>query len=421
MGRIGLEVLRSRIAWRDVAFLVLLLQVLLAPALAGRSFAQDAHDHPIPVYLFWREGCPHCANARVSLEAIATADGAVELRLVEVGRDAALNRLFAEAIAAFGLRQAAVPLVAIGRQAIVGYSPVQTDAIYRTAIADCRAGPCDDVVGRLMAGLGVTEPVRAPPPGSTALPVTLDLPIIGKVAVRDLSLPALTVLLAAVDGFNPCAMWVLILLIGLLLGLKDERRMWMLGIAFLVATAAVYFAVLTAWLNIVLFLGAVIWVRLAIGALSLAVGTYFLREYWLHPDPTCRVTRPGQRRHILEGFKAVVSQNSVMLSVLGIIVLAGAVNLIELLCSAGVPAVYTQILALNELPVAAYYAYLALYVLVFLIDDAAIFATAMIALKVTGLTGAYTRYSHLIGGAVLLIIGALLILRPDLLSFGATH
>lgn len=120
----------------------------------------------------------------------------------------------------------------------------------------------------------------------------------------------------------------------------------------------------------------------------------------------------------MDAFRAVVTQNSFVLSVLGIVALAFAVNLIELLCSAGLPAVYTQVLALSQLPLWGYYGYLGLYVLVFLIDDLAIFATAMIAARVTGLTGAYTRMSHLIGGLVLLVIGAILILRPELLSFG---
>ena len=192
--------------------------------------------------------------------------------------------------------------------------------------------------------------------------------------------------------------------------------MWILGAAFLGATGVMYFAVMTAWLNVFLFLGAVAWVRVIISLLAIGGGFYFLREYWTKPEAVCQVTNPGRRQKIMSAFRATVQQNQLILSVAGIMTLAVLVNFIELLCSAGIPAVYTQILAMNELPVAINYLYVGVYVAVFMLDDIAIFATAMLALRVTGLTGSYARYSHLIGGVVLLMIGAVMLLRPELLS-----
>ena len=393
--------------------------VIFFVSLAGTGSAQQTNSETVRAYVFSQEECPHCARAIAALEAMATTDPALELIRIELGRDAANDAAFVQAIETYALPRAAVPLVAIGGQAFVGYtSGGGSDALYRQAIVTCRAGDCPDVVGPLLAQVPAADAAIAARPAAGALPDTLNLPLLGEVRTRDLSLPVLTVVLAGIDGFNPCAMWVLVFLIGLLLGLKDERRMWTLGVAFLLGTAVVYFAFLAAWLNLVLILGAIVWVRALIGLLAIGVGTYFLREYWTNPDPTCRVTRSGQRQRIVAAFRSVVTQNSLALSVLGIVALAFAVNLIELLCSAGLPAVYTQVLALSQLPQWGYYGYLALYVLVFLIDDLVIFATAMIAVKVTGLTGAYARASHLIGGLVLLVIGAVLILRPELLSFG---
>ena len=115
--------------------------------------------------------------------------------------------------------------------------------------------------------------------------------------------------------------------------------------------------------------------------------------------------------------KQAVGERSYLLAISGIVVLAVAVNLIELLCSAGIPAVYTQVLALSELQPAAYYGYLTLYIAVFLLDDAIVFVTAMVTLRAAGLAATYVRYSHLIGGFVLGGIGILLLLRPDLLAF----
>jgi len=381
-----------------------------------------AERQPVPVYVFWQEGCPYCASAKTELKALADTNKAIEVRAIELGASANANSLFEKALAFFDYERAAVPLVIVGDRSFLGFfAGGRSAALYRQAVERCMNETCPDVVGNLARTATAERPGTGAAQKQTTqvqLPRALHLPVIGEVRPRDLSLPALTVLLAAVDGFNPCAMWVLVFLIGLLLSLKDEKRMWLLGGAFLAATAVMYFAVMAAWLNLVLFLGAIIWVRIAIGSLAVGGGLYFLREYWTKPEAVCRVTNPGRRQKIMGAFRSVVNTNQLMLSVIGIMALAVLVNLIELLCSAGVPAVYAQVLALSDLPVTTYYAYLGLYIAVFMLDDVAIFATAMVALRVTGLTGSYARVSHLIGGMVLLVIGAIMLLRPELLSFG---
>jgi len=406
-----------------VGALFVLAGFLVAATGMGKARAEQ---DTLTIYLFWQQGCPFCAGAMEELEALAKADRRIKLRAIELAADAGADALFGKALAHFEYEQAAVPLVVIGDRPFLGFLAGGGSAsLYRQAIDQCLSETCIDVVAVLSgdpAGIQATErPAADSPPGDGSrrlLPEVIDLPVIGGVRPHDLSLPALTVLLAAVDGFNPCAMWVLVFLIGLLLGLKDEKRMWILGGAFLLATAIMYFAVMAAWLNLILLLGAVTWVRLAIGALAIGGGILFLRDYWTNPDAACRVTDPGRRQKIMSAFRSVVNKNQLVLAVAGIMALAVLVNFVELLCSAGIPAVYTQVLVLANLSAAAHYFYLGLYIAVFMLDDIAIFATAMIALRVSGLTGSYARFSHLIGGLVLLAIGAVMLLRPDLLSFG---
>ena len=250
------------------------------------------------------------------------------------------------------------------------------------------------------------------------IPATISVPLLGEVRTADLSLPALTVVLGALDGFNPCAMWVLVFLIGLLVGMQDRVRMWVLGTAFIAGSAAVYFLFMAAWLNFLLFIGAVVWVRAAVALVALGGGFYYLREYFRNPDAACTVTAPEARRRVLENLRRLALESRFWVALAGIVALAFAVNLVELLCSAGIPAVYTQVLALNHLPAWQYYAYLALYILVFMLDDLIVFVVAMKALQITGMTTSYSRFSHLAGGVVLLAIGALLLLRPEWLMFG---
>ena len=412
-----------------LAIAVVCAAMLFVSAVPATS-AQDRIEAgaPIAIYLFWQEGCPYCAGARAALEAAFGDDPQVLLVPREIGRERQTDQLFADALSHFRFDQAGVPLVVIGERALMGfYEGGESVAAYRELVERCRAQGCVDTLALLAGapGAGTQGAGSASAPGddgagagAPAIRRVIDVPFFGPVDIATLSLPAVTVLLAAVDGFNPCAMWVLVFLIGLLLGLEQRSRRWLLGGVFLAATGIMYFAVIAAWFNVVAIIGAAGWLRIAVGVLALWAGFWFLREYWTKPDAVCRVTDARRRARVMDAFRAAVGRNRLILACIGIAALAAAVNLIELVCSAGVPAVFAQILSLNSPSPAASYGYIALYVLVFMLDDIAIFATAMIALEVSGLAGRYARYSHLIGGIVLLAIGALLLLRPDLLAFG---
>lgn len=348
-------------------------------------------------------------------------EGGIGLSLHEIAASRESETLFIDALRHFQVDQAAVPLTVVGDRVFLGYTDdASTGREIRAAIARCREMACEDVIVRLEAA--VSQPDTAPPPSgrqpaSSSLPETLDLPLIGTVSTAALSLPVLTVVLAAIDGFNPCAMWVLVFLIGLLLGMRDSLRMWTLGFAFLFATAAVYFAVMAAWLNVILVLSAIVWIRIAVGLVAIVGGGYYVREFFVNPESACKVTGSGQRQRIMARARAVVSERRFLVALVGVVVLAVAVNMVELICSAGIPAVYTQVLSLSAIPAWQHYAYLLLYVTVFLIDDILVFVTAMLTVKAVGATAVYARFSHIVGGVILIGIGMLLLFRPEWLTF----
>jgi hypothetical protein len=249
------------------------------------------------------------------------------------------------------------------------------------------------------------------------LPETVDLPFVGKVELEALSLPILTIVLGAMDGFNPCALWVLVFLISLLMNVKQRWRVWLLGAVFLLASGAVYFAFMAAWLNTVLLLSGLVWLRIGIGLLSIGAGAFFLREFWANPDSLCRVGDFNWRERIRSRLRKSIEATSLVLAILGIAAVAVLVNLVELFCSAGIPVVYSQVLAMSDLAAREYYLFLALYVFVFLLDDILIFILAMVTLQVVGLTAGVSRIAHLIGAILMSVLGLLLIFRPDLLAF----
>ncbi|MBI3043836.1 MAG: hypothetical protein HYY78_13540 [Betaproteobacteria bacterium] len=406
----------------------LVLNALLAALFFALSAVTAAAQPPerVDVYFFWGKGCPHCERETEFLKRLEAEEPRIRVHYLEVWNDRANGDAFVEVAKRLALEDLAVPVTVVGDAAMVGYATDATSgAALKQRIAYCLTTGCPDTIGPIVraagAGAGgVSGPGPGPPGGGVQriIPSVIAVPLLGEIRTTDLSLPVLTIVLGALDGFNPCAMWVLVFLIGLLLGMQDRFRMWVLGTAFIAGSALVYFLFMAAWLNFLLFIGAVVWVRAAVGLVALGGGFYYLREYFRNPDAACKVTAPEGRRRVFESLRKLATESRFWLALSGIFALAFAVNLVELICSAGIPAVYTQVLALSNLPAWQYYAYLSLYILVFMLDDLIVFVVAMRTLQVTGVTTRYTRFSHLAGGGVLLAIGALLLLRPEWLMFG---
>jgi uncharacterized membrane protein YidH (DUF202 family) len=319
-----------------------------------------------------------------------------------------------------------VPFTVIGEHYIIGWlSEEYTGKQIEEAVECARSQSCPDIGAKILneqepkvKGQEDVQEVKEDKKEIAGIPETMDLPIIGEIETKDFSLPLLTVVLGVLDGFNPCAMWTLVFLISLLLGLKDKKRMWILGIVFIVTSAFVYFLFMAAWLNFILFIGMVTWVRIIIGLVALACGIYNLREYFVNKDADCKVTNKEKRQKVFNRLKDITHKESFLLAIGGIILLAFAVNLVEAVCSAGLPAVYTQILSLNDLNKVQYYSYILLYIFFFMLDDLIIFFIAMKTFQVTVGSKKYSRLSKLIGGILMVIIGILLIFKPELLMFG---
>ncbi|PWB38670.1 MAG: hypothetical protein C3F02_03085 [Parcubacteria group bacterium] len=359
---------------------------------------------PLEVYFFHSQTCPHCIKEGYFLDQLEKKYGAaINIQRFEVSQSQDNIKLLMD----FGQRLQAnvsgVPFLVIGDQYIAGFLSAETTGIQIENLIQNALRKSNDS----LSSEQIPDPNKA----------LSSLPRIGNIELNNLSLPALTIVLGILDGFNPCAMWALIFLISLLIGLKDRRRMWILGVVFLVTSAVVYFLFMAAWLNIILFLGFIFWVRIIIGLVAIGGGSWNIKS-WYQSRGTCKITQAPSRRRIFEGLKKAALREKYVLAILGIIVLACAVNLLELVCSAGFPAVYVQVLAINHLSGWEYYSYILLYILFFMMDDLLVFAGAMITLRATGLSNKYAKYSSLIGGALMILIGLLLIFKHQWLSFG---
>ncbi len=402
------------LTWRwPLLLLALLLLPAVNPALAAGN--SPPGEKTLNLYFFWSQGCPHCLQEKQFLGQLEKKYPRLRIHRLEVSG----NRQNLELLHQVGHRLqvgiAGVPFTVVGRDYFVGW---QTDATSGAALAAAvqknLEHPGTDVVAECITA---KAPI-ASPPGTKVIPPKIKVPLLGEVETKALSLGLVTVIIGALDGFNPCAMWVLILLLGFLLGMENNKRRWIFGTTFVAVSGLVYFLIMAAWLNLFLFLGFLFWVKLGIALVALGAGCYNLWEYFTNPDEVCKVSTGGRRQILFCKLQDFIKKGSFWLALGGIIVLALAVNVVELICSAGFPVVYLQILSFTPLAKWQYYLYILLYIAVFMLDDLMVFLAAMITLQITGMSSKYRRISHLIGGVLMLVLGFLLIFKPEALMFG---
>jgi len=354
-----------------------LLAALVLGALAWPARAEAPPD----IEVFTRAGCPHCEAAHAFLAELQRERP--ELRVVErdVARDPAARERLAALAAAHGAATVGVPTFLVRGKLIVGFASAETS-------------------GRQLRAALAGEEER------------VVLPLVGAIDPRDYALPLLTLALGLADGFNPCAMWVLLFLLSLLAGLRDRFRMLLVAGTFVLVSGVTYFLFMLAWLNVFRVIGASRELELALGAVAVAIGALHLKES-IAPGAGPSLTIPeAAKPSLYRRVRAVLRAESPAAALGGAFVLAVLANAVELGCTAGLPAVYTRILTLRELPAWEYVAYLGLYNLAYIADDALMVAIAVASLSRRRLQERGGRWLQLASGAVMVALGLLLWIAP---------
>ncbi|MBN2086862.1 glutaredoxin [Candidatus Peregrinibacteria bacterium] len=244
------------------------------------------------------------------------------------------------------------------------------------------------------------------------------VPLIGPVNVSKYSLPIISVILGFVDGFNPCAMWVLVLFLTILMEAGSRKRMFQMAGIFIFAEAVMYYLILNVWMTAWDFVGMDAIVTPIVGIIAVGAGVFFLYKFYKE-DTACKVGSLESKRKTAEKIKQYATGPMTIVTMLGILMLAFSVNIIEFACSVGIPQTFTKVLDINYLSWSGKQFYNAIYILFYMIDDLIIFALALYSFDKIGLTThKYTRASHLIGGTVMVILGLILLTNPTLLVFG---
>lgn len=366
----------------------------------------------VTLNLFYGKECPHCEAEQKYLKTLEKKYGdELKINKIEVWHDKENSEFLSKVKKALGDDNNYVPYTVIGTTGITGYNE-DTQSKIEKLLDDALKNSTVDAVSYIKEGKEIPKEKKKKESNVT-------VPILGKVNAKEVSLPILAVVIGLVDGFNPCAMWVLLFLISMLISMKNKKRMWALGLTFLITSAFIYLLFMVAWLGIAINAFQQSLLRIIIAIVALIAGVINLNSYIkTRKDPDgCTVVPKNKRQKMFDKIKKFTSEKSFILAMIGVITLAISVNIVELACSAGLPLLFTSILAMNDLNTFQYGFNIFLYILFFLLDDIIVFAIAMKTLEVTGISTKYSKYSHLIGGIIMTLIGLLLIFKPAWIMF----
>jgi hypothetical protein len=361
-----------------------------------------AEREPLEVHFFYHPGCPHCKDQESFNRELAERYPSLYF-VYHDGSQPGEYKILTQMIEGTGVTEEELdfPLTIVEDKVILGWdSEETTGARIERAIEQALKGE----------GGETQTPAEEPEPDMEPT-----VPFLGTLKVSEYSLTSLAVILGLVDGFNPCAMWVLAYLICLLMVLKDRRRVWLLVGSFVAASGVLYFLFMTAWLNAFLLIGYSRPVTILIGLVAFGAGIVNLKEFIEAKGAVvCEVVDPGSRKKTMSRIEQIVASPLNVATVLAIIALAFVINSIEFVCSSALPAIFTHVLSLSQLPTLEYYGFILIYVFCFMLDDLIIFGSAAAAMT-SSFVQRYAGYSRPIGAAILLALGALLLFAPNVL------
>jgi hypothetical protein len=409
---------------------------------ADEASLMGALDRMFTLTAFVRTGCPHCEAAEQHLGTLPAQYPALRLKYRDLTTDrsaaADLERLSRE----YRKRAVSVPVFHFCSTATTGKL---IDDRLRAWSQDCRpqgqSGIHErqafqrvvfhDEVGQTLqadeaaASLPVPLTLMAHPDEvqvrAAELPIesderdveSIDLPLVGRLDARSLGLPLFTLAVGLVDGFNPCAMWVLLFLLSILVNLRDRAKIVAVAGTFVVISGLAYFAFMAAWLNVFRWIGLLRSAQVILGILAVLIGGVHVKDFFaFHRGLTLSIpdaAKPG----IYDRVRRIVMADHLFAAIGGAATLAVLVNVVELLCTAGLPALYTEILTMRQLPLWQEYAYLGLYIAAYMFDDTLMVTAVVVTLGKRKLQEQQGRWLKLISGLVILGLGLLMIFKPE--------
>jgi glutaredoxin len=394
---------------------------ILAGSTAAQAVAQSVPTAKrAAIYLFWGDGCPHCAVAKPFLQELDHRSEQVDLYMYEVWNVEENQVLFTKMAAAYGFEPQGVPTIFIGKQYWVGYNDQIQNEI-QVAVDACLADGCSDT------GVGIIPGVIAPeivPELAVAGPVAansgekqIDIPILGSIDLSAQPLFVSTLLIAFVDGFNPCSIWVLTMLLALTLHTGSRKKVLLIGLIFLTVTAAIYGLFITGLFTMFKVVSFVGWIQAAVAVVALFFALVNVKDYFWYKEGVSFTISDSQKPGIFQRMRRLMdASQSIWGLVGGTVVLAAGVSLVEFSCTAGFPVLWSNLLVSQNVSALTFVLLLLVYLLIYQLDELGIFFVAVVTMRASKLEEKHGRILKLIGGMLMLALAGVMLIDPNLMN-----
>ncbi len=403
------------LGWVILAVLAITLLTLTSPKPVA---AQEGN--PVVVYMFWGEGCPHCAAAKTWFAEITPQYPEIEFRFYEIYNSAENQEKFVKMSDAYGFEAWGVPTIFIGDLYWEGYAETLQPEI-EGAIKACIANGCKDAGAGVIvpAATQAPNPVVTPEPGNTGASENrvIKVPLLGDIDLNNQPLFIATALIAFVDGVNPCSVWVLTMLIALTLHTGSRKRVALIGIIFISITALVYALFIGGLFTILTFISVVTWIQVVVALVALVFALVNIKDYFWYKEGVSFTISDEKKPGLFKRMRKVLeASNSLWGVISATVVLAAGVSLVEFSCTAGFPVLWTNMISSQNVATGEFILLLILYMFIYQIDELVIFFVAVFTLKATRLEEKHGRILKLIGGTLMLTLAGVMIFNPNLLN-----
>ena len=349
------------------------------------------NDEKVNIYLFYSKICPHCQKEEKYFETLKEKyQDKINIYTYEVTENKTNNEIMKSLKKELKENSQGVPFTIIGSKTFLGYDESLNERIENT--------------------------IESYLDENTKTNNTYTIPILGKIEAKNASIILIAIILGFIDGFNPCAMWILLLLINMCISIKDKKKMLIVCLTFIITSGIIYFLSMLG-IGFILDLTTISYIRNIIAILAIILGIYNLYTYLKTRKQTgCHVVKKEKRKTIITKINNILNNKNTLLMFGGTIILATSVSLVEMACSLGFPTIFLELLSINNIHSFLKVTYLLIYILFYLIDDIIVLLSIK-AFETKGISTKYNKYVHLIGGLIMILMGVLLIFKPEWIMF----
>lgn len=383
-----------------IKFILFLLLIIPTSTLALSKDYNDyvgkyyniKNDEKVNIYLFYSKICPHCQKEEKYFETLKEKyQDKINIYTYEVTENKTNNEIMKSLKKELKENSQGVPFTIIGSKTFLGYDESLNERIENT--------------------------IESYLDENTKTDNTYTIPILGKIEGKNASIILIAIILGFIDGFNPCAMWILLLLINMCISIKDKKKMLIVCLTFIITSGIIYFLSMLG-IGFILDLTTISYIRNIIAILAIILGIYNLYTYLKTRKQTgCHVVKKEKRKTIITKINNILNNKNTLLMFGGTIILATSVSLVEMACSLGFPTIFLELLSINNIHSFLKVTYLLIYILFYLIDDIVVLFLSIKTFETKGISTKYNKYVHLIGGLIMILMGVLLIFKPEWIMF----